>query len=153
MEYPPEPSPEAGPQESLSPPPRPPEPKPEIKIEPELPPEPPLQLEAITDGMEITADQLDTLYRSDSSGAHGRFGGKTLVVRGVVDKVFIREHLEIRYIMLRGTGRRQVWGIRCTFNKEDSLNLNRLHEGDAVVVRGRYDGYSKNIMFKDCRLL
>ena len=130
-----------------------PEPKPEIKIEPEALPEPPIKLESISDGMEISADQLDALYRVDKSGAHAKFSGKTLVVRGIVEKVFVREHLEIRYIVLKGSGKKMMWGLRCTFNKEDSSQLNRLNEGDAVMVRGKYDGHSKNIMFKDCVLV
>jgi hypothetical protein len=131
----------------------PPEPKPEIKIEPEPPPEPPIKLEAISDGMEISADQLDALYRADKSGANAKFSGKTLVVKGRVEKVFVREHLEIRYIVLTGTGKRMMWSLRCTFNKEDSSKVSRLNEGDAVTVVGKYDGYSKNIMFKDCVLV
>jgi hypothetical protein len=127
-----------------------PEPKPEIKIEPEPPPEPAIKLEAITEGMEISSDQLDTLFRVDKSGAHARLSGKTVVIRGIVDKVFIREHLDIRYIMLKGSARKMMWGLRCTFNKEESSKASRLNEGEPVMVRGKYDGFSKNIMFKDC---
>jgi len=130
-----------------------PPPKPEIKIEPEPPPAPPLKLESISDGMEITADQLDALYRADKSGAHGRFAGKTVVLRGVVEKVFIKEHLDIRYIVIRGNGQRMLWSLRCTFNQGESSKASRLNEGDEVRVKGKYDGYSKNIMFKDCVLV
>ena len=129
------------------------EPKPEMKVEPEVPPEPPINLESISDGMEISADQLDASFRADKSGAHAKFSGKTLVVRGIVDKVFIREHLEIRYIVLKGSGKKMMWSLRCTFNKDESSKASRLNEGDAVMVRGKYDGHSKNIMFKDCALV
>jgi hypothetical protein len=127
-----------------------PEPKPEIKVEPEPPLEPPIKLESITEGMEISADQLDTIFRVDKSGAHARFSGKTVMIRGIVDKVFIREHLDIRYIVLKGSARKMMWGQRCTFNKEESSKASRLNEGEPVMVRGKYDGFSKNIMFKDC---
>jgi ribosomal protein L37E len=130
-----------------------PEPKLEIQIEPETAPEPPVKLESISDGMEISADQLDTLFRTDKSGAHAKFSGKTLMVRGMVEKVFVREHLEIRYIVLTGLAKKMTWSLRCTFNKEDSSKLGRLNEGDAVMVRGKYDGFSKNIMLKDCVLV
>jgi len=127
-----------------------PEPRPEIIVEPEAPREPPISLDTISDGMEISVDQLDALYRSDKSGAHSRFSGKQLNVTGIVDKVFIREHLEIRYITLKGTGRNMMWSLRCTFNREDAAKASRLNEGEAVMVRGKYDGFSKNIMVKDC---
>jgi ribosomal protein L37E len=130
-----------------------PEPKPEIKVEPEAPPEPAIKLESISDGMEISADQLDALFRADKSGAHAKFSGKTLLVRGIVEKVFVREHLDIRYIVLKGSGKKMMWGLRCTFDKEESSKAGHLNEGEAVMVRGKYDGHSKNIMFKDCVLV
>jgi hypothetical protein len=133
-------------------PPAPP-PKPEIKLEPEPPPEPPIKLETIVDGMEITADQLDTLYRVEKAGAHAKFTGKTLVVKGLVEKVFVRDHLDIRYIVITGSRQKSVWSVRCTFGKESSLKLSRLNDGEQVAVRGKYDGYSKNIIFKDCVLV
>jgi exonuclease VII large subunit len=46
-----------------------------------------------------------------------------------------------------------VWSIRCTFGQESSSKLTRLNEGQEVVVRGKYDGYGKNIIFKDCVLV
>jgi hypothetical protein len=120
---------------------------------PEPTPEQPAKLDAVTDGMEISADQIDALFRADKSTAHAKLSGKTLVVKGKVDKVFIREHLEIRYIVLTGSAGKTTWNLRCTFNKEDASKASRLTEGEVVSLRGRYDGYSKNIMFKDCVLL
>ena len=130
-----------------------PVPKPEIKIEPEPPPQPPIKLESVSDGMAITADQLDTLYRTDKSGAHAKFSGKTLVLKGRVEKVFVREHLEIRYIVLIGSRQRMTWSMRCEFERENAAALGRLDEGQEVTVRGKYDGYSKNIIFKNCALV
>jgi hypothetical protein len=133
----------------------PPAPQPALEIiaEPEPPPVPPLKLETISDGMEVTIDQLDAVYRADTTGAHGKFNGKTVVVKGTVEKVFVREQLEIRYIVLRGVNRKTTWNVRGTFNKEEAMKLNRMNEGTVVRVRGKYDGYSKNIMLKDCALL
>ena len=130
----------------------PPPGKPEIKVESQPVPEPTLKPEDIQDGMEVTTDQLDALFRSDKSGAHSKLAEKTLVIRGVVEKVFVREHLEIRYIILTGTGKK-TWSLRCTFDKEESSKLTSLNEGQEVTVRGKYDGYSKNIIFKDCVLV
>ncbi len=131
----------------------PPPPKPEIKVNPEPPPVAAIRLEEIQDGMEITADQVDALFRSDKSAANSKLAGKTLVISGIVEKVFVREHLEIRYIMLIGAQKKMVWSIRCTFEKDESSKLTRLNEGQAVIVRGKYDSYSKNIIFKECVLV
>ena len=131
----------------------PPAPKPEIKIQSEPAPIAMIKLEEIQDGTEITADQIDALFRADKSAANSKFVGKTLVISGIVEKVFVREHLEIRYIMLTGTQKKMMWSLRCTFDKDESSKLTRLNEGQAVVVRGKYDSYSKNVIFKECVLV
>ncbi len=152
-----EPEPEKQAEAMITPPPEPkpelpPVEKPEIKVEPEPVPETALKPEDIHDDMEVTADQLDALFRSDKSGAHAKLAEKTLVIRGIVEKVFVREHLEIRYIILTGTGKKMMWSLRCTFDKDESSKLTSLSEGQEVTVRGKYDGYSKNIIFKECVL-
>ncbi|MBN1160439.1 MAG: hypothetical protein JXA17_00610 [Dehalococcoidales bacterium] len=164
----PEVEPEKASEPMITPPPEPrqelpPAEEPEVKVEPatasEAAPEPgtapevALKPEDISDNMQVTANQLDALFRSDKSGAHAKLTEKTLVIRGVVEKVFVREHLEIRYIILTGTDKKVTWSMRCTFDKEESSKLTRLNEGQEVTVRGKYDGYSKNIIFKDCVLV
>ena len=161
-----EPEPEKRPKPPVRPVPRPrpelepelepepePEPEPEAELEPEPAPVPSVKLEAIRDGIEISVDQMDALYRADKVGAHAKFMGKTMVIKGVVERVFVREHLEIRYIVFTGAGKKVSWSVRCTFDKENSSKLSRLSEGQEVAVRGKYDGYGKNIIFKDCVLV
>ena len=62
------------------------------------------------------------------------------------------EHLDIRYIMVTGS-KKLLWSSRCTFGKENSTRVAHLKEGESVAVRGKYDGYGKNIIFKDCELV
>jgi len=145
------------PKQELPPAPKPaapaPPPKPEIKVQPEPVPVAAIKLEEIRDDMEISADQIDALFRADKSVTNSKLAGKTLLISGIVERVFVREHLEIRYIMLSGTQKKMMWGLRCTFDKDESSKLTRLTEGQAVAVRGKYDGYSKNIIFKECVLV
>ncbi|MHB8104398.1 MAG: OB-fold protein [Dehalococcoidales bacterium] len=130
-----------------------PPPKPEIVVEPPPPPEPVITLEDVYDGKEITAEQIDTLFNREKDAANDTFNGKTLLIKGVVDKVFIRDQLDIRYIMLIDAKKKMTWSLRCTFNKEESSKVSRVQEGQAVVVQGKYEGVSKNIIFKDCVLV
>lgn len=137
------------------PPPRAPEPvaaKPQIVVEPPAPYVPSVRAEDIKEGMEITTDDLDALFKADKAGTNAKLNGKTIVIKGVVEKVFIREHLDIRYIVVTGK-RKVVWSDRCTFGKEDSGKASRLNEGAEVAVRGKYDGYGKNVIFKDCQVV
>jgi hypothetical protein len=132
--------------------PEPPRAKPEIIVEAPPPYISSVKMEDIKEGMEISTDDLDALFKADKSGTNNRMTGKTIVLKGVVEKVFIREHLDIRYIML--TGKRKLsWSDRCTFNPDDAAKANRLNEGDEVMVRAKYDGYGKNIIFKDCQIV
>jgi hypothetical protein len=141
----PEPEPQPEPVAEEVPPPAPrPEPAPKAPVEP------PLKLESIEDGQEITVEQLDALYRANKTAAHARLTGKTLTVKGLAAKVFIRDNIDVRYIILQGAGKGGVWSARCTFNRESASQFSRLNEGETVSVSGSYDGYSKNILFKDC---
>jgi hypothetical protein len=171
----PEPAPQPPPAAAHPEPPPEPQPGPELlarpepepvllpKVEPSAPPALPRQevsaepltvpsLDSIKDGSELTIDQIDALFRADSVGANTALRDKTLVIKGMVNKVFIRDHLDIRYMILNGT-RKGLWGVRCGFGKESSPQMSRLSEGQTIALRGRYDGYSKNIIFKDCVLV
>jgi hypothetical protein len=139
--------------EPVAPPVPPPAAKPQIFIEPEPLPEPTIKLEEIQDGMEITAEQIDALFRTAKERANAKLTDKTMVIRGVVEKVFVKDLLDIRYVMVTSAQKKMTWGLRCTFNKEGSSQLASLKEGEAVAVQGKYEGYSKNIIFKDCVLV
>jgi hypothetical protein len=142
-----------------------PEPPPELTTEPEPPPlpvpeaEPPAppviapDLNAVNDGAVLSVDELDALYKADRQAAHARLTGKTIVVKGLVEKVFIRDHIDVRYIMLTGASRKVAWTVRCTFERENISQMERLTEGQEVALRGKYDNYGKNIIFKDCSLV
>lgn len=149
-----------------------PAPRPEAEIAPEPVPQPTLRpaqpappreepqpepvtvpsLESIKDGTQLTIDQIDALFRADNVGANIALKDKTLVIKGIVNKVFIRDHIDVRYLILTGA-RKVIWSARCSFEKESVPQMSRLSEGQAVALRGKYEGYSKNIIFKDCELV
>jgi len=128
----------------VPPPPSRPEPQPEPLTLPAL--------ESIKDGTALTIDQIDALFRKDNVGANAAMKDKTLVIKGIVNKIFIRDHIDVRYLVLTGA-RKVIWSARCSFEKESVGPMSRLSEGQAVALRGKYDGYSKNIIFKDCELV
>jgi hypothetical protein len=138
-------------------PPMPPLQAPRIYVEP--PPPPPKEeaisvpgLNAIQNGVQLSVDQVDALFRADSIAANEAFKEKTIILKGIVNKVFIRDHLDIRYMVLTGA-RRVAWSARCQFDKEAAGPIGRLTEGQAIALKGKYDGYGKNIIFKECVLI
>ena len=123
---------------------------------PEPGPDPKLvlaKLEAASGEIQVSVDELNSVYQADKLAANARLKDKILRVTGLVDKIFVREHLDIRYIVLTGAKKATIWNVRCTFGKEMRTLLSRLAEGQAVAVRGKYDGYGNNIIMKDCALV
>jgi hypothetical protein len=108
------------------------------------------KLETLTDGDLLSVDGLDALFRENKMAAHAALTDKTVKVQGIVDKIFIRDHIDVRYIVLKGTQKKLLWPIRCSFGKEIITEMYRLSEGQEITVQGKYDGYGKNIIFKDC---
>ena len=107
-------------------------------------------LESLNDGDLLTVDGLDALFRANKLAAHTALTDKTMKVQGIIDKVFIRDHIDVRYLVLRGAQKKLMWPVRCSFGKEIITEMHRLSEGQEITVRGKYDGYGKNIIFKDC---
>ncbi len=129
-----------------------PRPVPKSLPEPEPAPVAAPNLDTLSDGAVLSVDELDALFKANRLGAHARLTNKTIVVKGFVEKVFIRDHIDVRYIVLTGARKKVLWPVRCTFGKESIPQMNRLDEGQEVALRGRYDSYGKNIIFKECVL-
>jgi len=154
----PEPEPEPEPEVKPEPEPEPesepePEPEPEPEKTPEPEPELPPELEVTESGAETTVDALNHYYQTDKAATHAKLKDRTLKVSGQVEKVFVRDHLDIRYIVLTGEKKSGPWSVRCSFGKENVSEMNRLSKGQMVKVQGTYDGYGKNIIIKDCILV
>jgi hypothetical protein len=127
-------------------------PRPEPEPLPEPPPVALPDLDAITENSVLTVDELDALYKENRLAAHAKLTNKTVRINGFVEKVFIRDHIDVRYIVLTGARKKVVWPVRCTFSRESISQMSRLAVGQEVTLLGKYDSYGKNIIFKDCVL-
>ncbi|MFC2001161.1 hypothetical protein ACFLUZ_01500 [Chloroflexota bacterium] len=154
----PKPEPEVVPEPEAVPEPKPepevmPEPEPEAvpesKPEPEAAPEE--ELDPTT--MKVTVEELGSAYKADRVAADAKYTNKTLKVTGVVAKVIVKDALDIHYILLTSAGREELWNVRGTFARQYGPELNRLTTGQTVTALGKYDGYERNILLKDCILV
>jgi len=100
-----------------------------------------------------TVDELNTAFNSDKAGTNNKLLNQLLKVTGTVDKVFTKDYLDIFYIILVGTRSPTAWPVRCTFSREHNAPLSRLTEGQPAIVQGKYVGYERNVILKDCTLL
>jgi hypothetical protein len=132
-----------------------PEPEPTPAPEPVPTPQtvPELLAEPTTGAITATVEQLAAAFNADKAATNARLLNQTLKITGTVDKIFVREHLDIQYILLTGEKTRNTLNVRCTFGREHASQLTRLTSGQTVTVQGKYDGYEKNIILKDCLLV
>jgi hypothetical protein len=114
---------------------------------------PELLAEPTTGAITATVEQLAAAFNADKAATNARLLNQTLKITGTVDKIFVREHLDIQYILLTGEKTRNILNVRCTFGREHASQLTRLTSGQTVTVQGKYDGYEKNIILKDCLLV
>jgi len=138
-----------------------PAPEPVTEVEPEveaLPVPEPVAIPALkpepgAGTINATVDELNAAFNSDKAGTNNKLLNQLLKVTGTVDKVFAKDHLDIFYIILVGTRSPTAWPVRCTFSHEHSAHLSRLTEGQLTIVQGKYVGYERNIILKDCSLV
>ncbi len=136
-------------------PPREEQPPPAPEPAPSPPPAttPRLETGAPSGTILTTADDLAVIFARDSAAANAVMKDKVVRVSGVVEKIFAKPNLDIFYIVLTGSGGQTSWQVRCTFDREQGQALSRLNVGQAETVQGRYAGYEKNIILKDCSLV
>ncbi len=115
--------------------------------------EPVLEPEPASGAIAITVAQLNSMYNADRSAANAKLANKALKITGVVKKVVLREHLDIRYMLLARSGNHGHWNVRCTFGEKHGSKLKGLIPGEIATVQGEYDGYERNIILKNCALV
>ena len=130
-----------------------PEPEPVAEAEPEPVAEPDFGTETASGEIEITVEGIAAAYQANKVAANERFTDKVLKVSGAVDKVVVRDTVDVYYVLLKSVAQKALWSVRCTFARQDGAKLRKLTAGQAVVVQGKYAGYERNILLKDCALL
>ena len=108
------------------------EPEPVAETEPTLQPEPEPALAL----MKVTAEELYLAYEVDKVAADKKFADKNFEVTGVVDRIVVNDMHDIYYVILTSAEKKKEWNVRCTFDKKQAPNLNRLASGQTVTVQG-----------------
>jgi hypothetical protein len=133
--------------------------KPEEAIQPEPvanpePPPPEVKHEPPPADIEITVADLLSAYETDGVAADARFGNKMLKITGIVDKINVKEALNIYSITLNSPKKSiLLQGVRCVFDRNYGHALNRLSVGQTVTVQGKYTGSMIDISLRDCFLV
>ncbi|MFC2022918.1 hypothetical protein ACFLTL_02015 [Chloroflexota bacterium] len=125
------------------------EPEPIEEPEPELPPEPEPDLPAL----EVSVDELLASYATDEAVTDVKFGGKILNITGIVNRIEVKDYLDLDYIYLTSAENTILDHVRCFFNKQHGPELNQLTKGQKVTVQGTYHGSIVNMRLLGCILV
>ena len=139
----------------VAPPPPLPEPAPPPVVEPLTPPRPNpiMSVEVCPDVVDVTTEEVTLAFQADKPAANSKLANRVVRVTGIIDKVFVKEHLDIQYIILTTPARLDVFNVRATFDKKLAYQLRRLAPGEKITVEGKYNGAERNIILKDCVLV
>ncbi len=93
-------------------------------------------------------------FQTDPAAADVKYKGKYLEVSGVVERVG-RDGNESPFVVLHGGDEAAKLRVECFFepaDDEDEDRIDRLSNGQAVVVRGEYSGRVTNVQMRGCVL-
>lgn len=138
-------------------------PKPEPKPAPVAALEPESMAESVPESVaepelapgviELTVEELLSAYEVDGVAADTKFVSKTLKITGVVDRIEIKDTLDIHYIFLTGAETKLLQNVQCKFNRQYAPELSQLTTGQTTTVQGTYDGSIVNLRMRDCMLV
>jgi hypothetical protein len=112
-----------------------------------------MSVEACPMELEVTTEEISLAFQSDKPLADSKLANRVLKVTGIIDKIFVKEHLDIQYLLLTTPAKTDMFNVRCTFDKKFAYQLRRLNPGEKVTVQGKYNGSERNIILKDCVLV
>lgn len=124
-------------------------PVPKPKRKPATEPEP----EPAPAEIELTVEELLSAYGTEGVAADTRLANKILKVTGIVERIEVKDTLDIYYINLSSAARDLLQHVRCVFNRQHGPELDQLTTGQTVTVQGTYDGSIMDIRMRDCVLV
>ncbi len=99
----------------------------------------------------ISIGDLLQAYSDNEVNADNLYTGKTLKISGIVDSVSkdVFDHTYVKVI----TGEPyEIWGAQCYIKSSEMEDAAELKPGDTITVVGLCEGYSLNVVFKDCEI-
>ncbi|MFC1967095.1 hypothetical protein ACFLV2_00400 [Chloroflexota bacterium] len=113
--------------------------------------EPPAQ-PVTADKTAISIEEMSEAFQSDKLAADAKFKDSVITVTGKVSRVVVNGANEIYYLILTDAGKKEIWNVRCTFDKQQANALAKVQKEQIVAVKGSYKGYERNIIMSDCVL-
>jgi hypothetical protein len=102
--------------------------------------------------MKVEAKKILREFEENEAAADGKYGGKTLQVSGVVDKVDTEMFDDEQYVVRVGAGTDfDLITVNC--NDQSAKDVASIKKGQDIVVVGRFDdGGDFGVELKDCKI-
>jgi len=111
-----------------------------------------LEPEPMPAAIEVTVKELASAYETNEETADARFGNRILKVTGLVNRIEVKDTLDIHYITLSDE-KSLLQSVRCMFDKGHEDKLNRLRKGEMVTVQGKFHGSIVQLGMRHCVLV
>jgi hypothetical protein len=103
----------------------------------------------------VSATQLLQEFQNDAAAADKKYKGKYLEISGVVERSG-QDGSGIPFVILHAGDENAKLKIECFFElaeEEDENRIEGLRKGQAITVRGEYEGRVSNLQVRDCVLV
>jgi hypothetical protein len=103
----------------------------------------------------VAAADLLREFQVDPAAADRKFAGKYLELTGVVERVG-GDRDDTPFVILHAGDETAKVKVECFFDladQADEARIRRLDKGQAVTVRGEYDGQVSNVQVRECELV
>lgn len=100
--------------------------------------------------IDITAAKLYKAYDENELAADDNYKGKILRVSGKVGSID-QDMFNSLYVTL-DTGDYNIFSVQCYFSDSERQKLTSLKKGGKATIVGRCEGWSGNILLKDCTI-
>jgi tRNA_anti-like len=104
------------------------------------------------EAVEVGAPVLLAQYAANEVASDGLYAGRLVEVTGMVSRVG-RDNTGTAYVALRGGRPSETSCVQCFFDRRQERELAPLGPGQEVVIRGRCDGKSGNVLVRDCEFV
>ena len=100
---------------------------------------------------EITVADLLATFEKEGEAANARFASQILKVTGAIEKINVKQALDIYSITLNSPRKSLLLqGVRCVFDRSQAAELSQLATGQTVSVQGKFTGSMIDVSLRDC---
>ncbi len=100
----------------------------------------------------ISAAQIVSDYEANEVAADGKYKGKILEIKGVIDSIS-KDMLNNPQVVLSSGNTRTFRSVQCSFTSDQQNALAALTKGSQIAIRGKCDGLMANVQLSGSQII